>query len=98
MIVVCNGKDKIHETTCDKCNSDLAYTEDDVFYVTEERKGGISKTVSHLFKADEHYISVYMQEYRCVKCPVCGHIIKSISFRNGLPDMDVVRWEKTTSK
>lgn len=96
MKVVCNGKEKIYTTTCSKCNSDLEYTEDDVFYVTEERTGGLRKTVSHLFKADEHYINVYMQEFRCVKCPVCGHIIKFVSFRNGLPNMKTVRWEKTT--
>ena len=92
MKVVCNGKDKVHEITCDKCNSDLEYTEADVFYTNEKKKGGIRQTIPHAFKADEHYISVYMDEYRCVKCPVCGHIIKRISFRNGLSEF--VGWEK----
>lgn len=96
MKVICNGKDKIHTNTCNQCHSDLEYTEDDVFYINEECKGGLRKTVSHLFKADEHYINIYMQEKRCVKCPVCGHIIKSVSFRNGLPNMVTVRWEKIT--
>ena len=94
MKVVCNGKDKVYTSTCRKCNSDLEYTEDDVFYTNEECKGGIRKTVSHFWKPDEHYTNVYMQEYRCVRCPVCGHIIKSIDFRNGLPSMNTIRWEK----
>lgn len=96
MKVICEGKDKVYTSTCNKCHSDLEYTEDDVFYVNEECKGGIRKTVSHFLKADEHYINIYMQEKRCVKCPVCGHIVKSISYRNGLPNMETVRWEKTT--
>ena len=96
MKVVCNGKEKVYTDTCSRCNSDLEYTENDVFYVNEECKGGIRETVSHLFKKDEHYINIYMQEFRCVKCPVCGDIIKSISFRNGLPDMETIRWEKIT--
>lgn len=96
MKVICTGKEKVYTSTCSKCNSDLEYTEDDVYYVNEEHKGGLRKTVSHVFKADEHYVNVYMQESRCVKCPVCGHIIKTVSFRNGLPDMKTVRWEKTT--
>lgn len=94
MKVICNGKDKVYASTCSKCKSDLEYTEDDVFYITEEQKGCTRKTVSHLFKADEHYINVYMQEFRCVKCPVCGHILKSMSLRNGLPKIETVRWEK----
>lgn len=92
MKVVCNGKDKVHEITCDKCNSDLEYTEADVFYTNEKKKGCIGYTEPRLFRPDERYISVYMNEYRCVKCPVCGHIIKRISFRNGLSEF--VGWEK----
>ena len=92
MKVVCNGKDKVYEMTCDQCNSDLEYTEEDVFYTNERVKGGVRQTIPHVFKADENYISVYMKEYRCVKCPVCGHITKRISFRNGLSEF--IGWEK----
>ena len=96
MKVVCNGKDKVYEITCDKCNSDLEYIEDDVFYTSEEKRGGIGKTVSHFWKPDEHYVNVYMQEHRCVKCPVCGHIIRRIDFSKGFPNLDAMKWEKIT--
>ena len=95
MKVLLNGKEKIYTKTCNKCNSDLEYTDDDVFYTTEERKGGICKTISHLFKDDEHYVNVYMQEYACIKCPVCGNIIKFISFRSGPQNLKTIRWERT---
>lgn len=96
MKVICNGKEKTYTITCDNCNSDLEYTENDVFYTKEECKGGIAKTVSHLFKADEHYTSVYMQDYRCIKCPVCGNVIKRIDFSKGLPRLEAMKWEKKT--
>ena len=94
MKVICNGKDKVYTITCDNCNSDLGYTENDIFYIKEERRGGIIKTVPRLFRTDEHYTNVYIQEYRCVKCPVCGNVIKRIDFSNGLPSLDTMRWEK----
>ena len=94
MKVICNGKEKTYEIVCDNCNSDLEYTEDDVFYTKEECKGGIIKTVPHLWKADEHYTNVYMQDYRCIKCPVCGNVIKILDFSKGLPSLGAMRWEK----
>ena len=94
MKVLCNGKEKIYTITCSKCDSDLEYTEDDVFYTNEEKKGLIEKTITHLFKEDEHYTNIYMQEYRNIKCPVCGYIIKTPSYKNGLPNMETIRWEK----
>ena len=94
MKVVCNGKEKVYEITCRKCNSDLEYTEDDVFYTSEEECGGVEKIVSHFWKPDERYVNVYIQEYRCVKCPVCGHIIKRMDFSKGLPNLGTMRWEK----
>lgn len=94
MKVICNGKEKTYKITCDHCNSDLEYTENDVFYTKEECKGGLCKTVPHFWKPDEHYVNVYMQEYRCVKCPVCGHIIKRMDFSNGLSNLDAMKWEK----
>jgi hypothetical protein len=93
MKVITNGKDKVYTTTCGKCNSDLEYTNADVFHTTEERRGGLRKTVGHLFKPDEHYVNVYLQNLRCVKCPVCGNIVKSIDFDN-LSDMKTIRWER----
>lgn len=96
MKVIFNGKDKTYEITCDTCNSDLEYTENDVFYIKEERRGGIDKTVSHFWKADEHYVNVYMQDYRCVRCPVCGNVIKRIDFSKGLQSLDAMKWEKRT--
>lgn len=92
MKVVCNGKDKVYETTCGKCNSELEYTESDVFYTNEEKRGGVCQIVPHFFKPDEHYVSVYKQKYSCIKCPVCGHIIKRIDPRNGFSEF--VGWEK----
>ena len=94
MRVVCKGKDKVYTITCSKCNSDLEYTENDVFYTNKEQKGLVHKTITHLFKEDEHYTNVYMQEYRNIKCPVCGHIIKTPSYKNGLLNMETIRWEK----
>ena len=94
MKVLCNGKDKVYTITCSKCYSDLEYTEDDVFYTNEEKKGLIERTIPHLFKEDEYYTDIYMQEYCNIKCPVCRHIIKTPSFRNGLPSMETIRWEK----
>ena len=91
MKVIRNGKEKTYIITCDHCNSDLEYTEDDVFYTKEERRGGISKTVSHFWKADEHYVNIYMQDYRCVRCPVCGNVIKRIDFSRGLPNLDAMK-------
>lgn len=95
MKVLLNGKEKVYTKTCNKCNSDLEYTEDDVFYINEERRGGICKTISRPFKDDEHYTNVYTQEYSCVRCPVCDNIIKSISFRSGLQNLKTIRWERT---
>ena len=94
MRVICSGKEKIYMTTCRKCNSDLEYTEDDVFYTQEECKGGLIKTVPHLFKADEYYTNVYIQDYRCIRCPVCGNVIKSIDISKGFPSSKTERWEK----
>ena len=96
MKVIRKGKEKVYTVTCDKCNSDLEYTENDVFYTTEEKIGLACYTVHHIFKEDEQYNNVYMQEYRCVKCPICKHIIKSISHRYGCPSSSkTIRWEKT---
>lgn len=96
MRVMCSGKDKVYKTTCIKCDSDLEYIEDDVFNISEECKGGLRKTVSHWFKKDEHYVNIYVMKYRCIKCPVCGHVIKFVDFRDGLQTMETVRWEKIT--
>jgi hypothetical protein len=96
MKVVLNGKEKVYTNTCIECNSDFEYTEEDVFYVNEEHEGGLHKTVSHLFKPDEHYVNVYLQEFRCVKCPVCGHIIKKVNLKTGLPIMRTIGWKKST--
>ena len=96
MKVICNGKDRTYEITCNICNSDLEYTENDVFYTEEECRGLIGKTVSHFWKADEHYVNVYMQNYRCVRCLVCGNVIKRIDFSKGLPNLDTMKWEKRT--
>ena len=95
MKVISNGKEKVYTRTCSECHSDLEYTEDDVFYTKEERRGGVCKTVPHLFKKDEYYTNVYLQEYRCIKCPVCGNINKSLSFRGGLPSLKTIGWVKT---
>lgn len=86
--------EKTYKITCDHCNADLEYTEKDVFYTKEECRGGIIKIVPHLWKADEHYTNVYMQDYRCIKCPVCGNVIKRLDFSKGLPELGVMRWEK----
>jgi transcription initiation factor IIE alpha subunit len=96
MKVIRNGKDKTYEITCATCNSDLEYTENDVFYTKEERRGGMGKTVSHFWKADEHYVNVYMQDYRCIRCPVCGNVIKMMDFSKGLPSLEAMKWEKRT--
>lgn len=90
MKVVCNGMDKVYKITCNKCDSDLEYTEKDVFEMQEERSG-IVKTVHHLFKPAERFINVYMQTYRCIKCPVCGNVIKRMDLNKGIGTM---RWEK----
>ena len=93
MKVVVNGNEKVYTSTCGICHSDLEYTEKDVFYTTEETKGCLRMTKCHWFKADEHYTNIIKQEYRCVICPVCRSINKSISFRNGLK-FETVRWVK----
>lgn len=92
MKVITNGKNKVYTTTCIKCNSDLAYTDADIFYKTEERKGVVSKTVYHLFKPDEHYVSVYLEKYKCIKCPVCGHVIKFTDFDDFFSEK-TLKWE-----
>ena len=94
MKIKCKGTCKVFEITCMNCNSDLEYTEKDVFYIKEERQGGLRKTVTHLWKPDEHYVNVYMQQYRCIKCPVCGNIIKRPDFSKGLPSIDSTKWKK----
>ena len=38
MKVLCNGKEKIYTITCSKCDSDLEYTEDDVFIQIKMKK------------------------------------------------------------
>jgi transcription initiation factor IIE alpha subunit len=96
MKVVCNGKDKVYERTCSNCNSDLEYTESDVFYTTEKRSSGIGRTDIHFFKKDEHYIGFYKQDYCCIRCPVCGNVIKMPDFSKGLPDLREMEWVKST--
>lgn len=91
MKIVQKGKYKSYEVTCHQCNSDLEYTENDIFYTQEEKVGGIIKTVSHLFKQDEHYKSIYLYNYKCVKCPVCGYIIKMPDFSK---EMKIVGWKE----
>lgn len=93
MKVITNGKDKVYTTTCNKCKSDLEYTDADVFRITEERKGGIEKTVFRLFGPDEYYTSVYLENLKCIKCPICGNIIKFTVF-DDLPSMKPIRWER----
>lgn len=91
MKIIQNGNDKSYEVICDKCNSDLEYTKNDIFYTQEIKVGGVIKTVSHVFKKDEHYKSVYLHSYNCVKCPVCGHVIKMPDFSK---KMQLVDWKK----
>ena len=91
MRVLRKGCDKTYRITCDICNSDLEYSERDTFYMKEKSKGGLRKTVSHFWKPDEHYINVCVNNYRCVKCPVCNHIIKRLTFDMGLDEM---KWER----
>jgi hypothetical protein len=95
MRVTCNGKDKVYEKTCINCNSDLEYTEDDVFYTTEKCSSGFQRTVYNFFKEDEHYVGFYMQDYRCIRCPVCGNVIKMLDFSKGLPFARKTEWEET---
>ena len=70
MKVITNGKDKVYTTTCRECNSDLEYTDADVFYTP-----------------NKYHINAYLQDCRCVKCPVCGNIIKSFY----LSDIKIIR-------
>lgn len=93
MRVIRKGSDKVHRTTCRFCNSDLAYTDADMFYSSEEKRGGIRKTVSHIFGGTEEYVNICRCHYRCVVCPVCHNIIKFIDFSNG-GFGETVRWEK----
>lgn len=76
MKVVKNGCEKVYRTTCRFCNSDLEYTDADMFHLVEEKQGGIRETREHLFKPTEEYVSVYKQHYNCIHCPICHHIIK----------------------
>lgn len=91
MKVIKNGREATYKTTCQQCRSVLEYTEEDVYYITEKKRGGLQRTVGHIFKPDEYYVNVYTQTLRCVKCPVCGNVIRSIDLgKNSLS----YEWER----
>lgn len=92
MKVIKNGKEKVYDVTCNLCDSDLEYTSNDVFTITEEARGGIEQTISRPFKDDERYINFVLHKYNCVRCPVCNNIIKIGLDINSLFKDDGERW------
>ena len=55
MKVIKKGNEKTYEVTCNVCNSDLEYTDNDTFYTEVEKQGLTRRTVSHLFREDEDF-------------------------------------------
>ena len=92
MKVIKKGDEKTYKITCQVCNSDLEYTDSDVFFITEEKRGSSRVTVTHLFGADEEYVNICKERYKCVICPMCHNTIKSIDFSAGIGD--TIRWER----
>ena len=92
MRIVKKGYEKVRRTTCRFCNSDLEYTDADMFYLVEEKRGGLRETREHLFRPTEEYINVYKQRYHCINCPVCHNTIKFIEFDDIFPE--TIRWER----
>jgi len=92
MRVVKKGNEKIHRTTCRVCNSDLEYTDSDLFSLVQEERGGLRQTVYHFFSPTEEYVNVLKQHYKCIICPVCHNTIKFLDFDSGFPE--TVRWDK----
>ena len=92
MRIVKKGYEKVHRTTCRFCNSDLEYTDADMFHLVEEERGGLRETREHLFRPTEEYINVCKQHYNCINCPVCHNTIKFVDFNHIFPE--TIRWEK----
>lgn len=89
--VIENGKNKTYVTTCKQCDSTFEYTKDEVFYTKKEERGGVIRTIPHLFRSDEHYVLIEENKYECIKCPVCGAIRERFCF-DELPQ--IKRWER----
>lgn len=95
MKVIKKGNEKTYEITCDVCNSDLEYTDDDVFYEIEEKEGFIRETVGHFFKPDEEYVNIVENHYKCVMCPVCNNTIKRLDVDRLLKrDFKNTKWKR----
>jgi transcription initiation factor IIE alpha subunit len=94
MKVIKKGNEKIHEVTCNVCNSDLEYTDNDTFYTEVEKQGLIRRTVSHIFREDEEYVEVQKVGYICVKCPVCNNTIKTLDVDSLYKNFGDKKWKR----
>lgn len=80
MRIIKNGKDKEYKTTCSKCDTDIAYTKEDIKTRTREFKG-----FSFIKSEDCGFLGLRTKKYRktpyhemteeYITCPCCGEAI-----------------------
>lgn len=76
--VIQNGKDKVYETQCKHCRSDLRYHAADLRTVITKKE-----FFDHYADCKIRTVTTVENEYRAITCPVCGKevIIKAILFQ-----------------
>lgn len=75
--VVQNGKDKVYETQCKHCRSDLRYRTADLQTVTTK-----TEFFDRYADCKIRTVTTIETEYRAITCPVCGKeiVIETICF------------------
>lgn len=93
MKIIKKGSEKTHRVTCEFCNSDLEYTDDDVFFKKVKGRGGLIGTRYSFFKGYEEYAEICMYRFKYITCPVCHNNIK-LTDVDSLLSGESIGWEK----
>ena len=93
MKIIKDGKDRIYQKECRRCHTIYEYSERDYFELEEEKPSGLAYIKEHLFKKNESYRQICRYKWKCLKCPVCGELVKRMDAER-LFKPDEVRWEQ----
>ena len=94
MKIIKDGRSRTYQEECRKCGTIYEYREKDYFELEEEKPSGLVEIKEHLFKANEEYREICRYKWnKCLKCPVCGNIRKSMDAER-LFRHETVRWER----
>lgn len=82
MRIIKNGKERVYQGECPKCHTIYEYSENDYFDLEQDEPSGIKRITTHFFKEDEEHSEIRRYKYKCLRCPVCGAIKKTMDLES----------------